>query len=451
MLSNEFISACKDFVKERSDVLGEEIEDNKKVCKYKITFYNYAVEFRYVKKESTFFKPSALYCVLYLEKNSVVYYHLTDIIPFLEHKTFRSCYFWHIENAERMKSCFKSLTATLENVTSQLGPFLLDISGLSKALFDSYKMIYNLKESDIDFSKIEDPEEYAQSFFITLQNTRDGYIFSRYCSFAPYDLLLTNKIDKALVKYKKLNQKNKLLEYEKHLVDYIENSKNEFRAFDAICDTSAARELANPLNMLKGLFVIFAISSVFFCSIFAIYNLIISIDTLVVLSAPWYLGFLCAGLCSIFGAIALAANRPFASKRLTKKERADFTSILFSKSLKRFASAAFILSFLVSVFFAFAILTANVRFYDNEIRFEDKSYSYDDIDSIYYIDARYNVYDEKIERGSYVILFDDKTSLDLDGFTSIEFTEKEVLPLLKKKGLDIRSAASEKELPWYTE
>lgn len=453
MLSNEFISACKDFVKERSDVLGEEIEDNRKVCKYKITFYNYVVEFRYVKKEANFFKSSALYCVLYLRKNSVIYYHLTDIIPFLENKTFKSCYFWHIENSERLKNCFKSLTATLENVTSQLKPFLLDDTVLLEALLNDYKMIYNLKEGDIDFSKIEDSDDYAHSFFISLQNMRDGYIFSRYSNFAPYDLLLKNKVDKALVKYEKINQKNKLLEYEKHLIDHIVHSNGrEFRAFDADCDTSAAAEkLANPLTVLIEFLIVFTVSSIFFCGIFAIYNLIISVDTIVVLSAPWYIGFLCAGLCSVFGAIAMTANHPIPIKHLSKKEITDFTNILFSKGVKKFASASFIISLLVSVFFAFAILTSNVRFYDNEIKFEGKSFHYDDIDSVYYIEARYNIYDERIERGSYVILFDDKTSLDLDGFTSIEFAEKEVLPLLKKKGFNIKSVDSEKNLPWYTE
>ena len=97
------------------------------------------------------------------------------------------------------------------------------------------------------------------------------------------------------------------------------------------------------------------------------------------------------------------------------------------------------------------ILISNVRFYDDKICFKNKNYYYDDIYSVYYIESRYNVYDERIERASYVILFDDKTSLDLDGFTSIQFTEQEVLPLLSKKGINIKSAVSEKELPWYTE
>ena len=49
-----------------------------------------------------------------------------------------------------------------------------------------------------------------------------------------------------------------------------------------------------------------------------------------------------------------------------------------------------------------------------------------------------------------MILFEDKTSLDLDGSTSVEFTEKEVLPILKNKGYDVYFADSEKDLPWYS-
>jgi len=451
VFTNEFILACKDFANKRSDVLSEEIDDTKKICKYKIEFYNYILEFRYVKKESAFFKPSSLYCVIRLRKNSVVYYHLTDIIPFLEHKTFKSCYFWHIENPERLTSCFESLTATLENITSQLVPFLSDDSILLNSLFSSYKTIYRLKDTDIDFDKIDDPKDYAQSYFLSLQNMRDGYIFSRYSNFTPYALLLKNKVSKALDKYEKLNQKHKLLEYEKHLINHIINSKNrEFSAFESSCDTSLAEKLITPLTGIIEFAIVFALSSIFFCGIFSIYNLIISINALVVLSAPWSLGFLCAGLCSVFGAITHVANKPIANKHLTKKERNDFSNILHSKGVKKFSFIIFLLSIAVSMFFAIMILISNVRFYDDKICFENKNYYYDDIDSVYYIESRYNIYGERIDRASYVILFDDKTSLDLDGYTTIEHTEKDVLPLLKNKGFDIKTVDSERELPWYT-
>jgi len=450
MFTNEFISICKDFAQKRNDVLSEELDDTKKICKYKIEFYNYIIEFRYVKKESVFFKPSSLYCVIFLRKNSVAYYHLTDIIPFLGRKTFKSCYFWNIESPERLNCCFKSLVAILENITSQLTPFLSEESILLKSLFNSYKIIYNLKDTDIDFNKIDDPEDYAQTYFLSLQNMRDGYIFSRYCNFAPYALLLKNKVDKAFKKYEKLNQNNKLLEYEKHLIDHILNSeKRKFHAFDSACDTSVSDKFMALLSGLKAFMAVFCTSSIFFCGLFAIYNLIISANTILLLSAPWYMGFLCSGLCSIFGAIAFFPYMP--NKHLTKTERQNFSNILVSKGVKKFSFVFFALSVAVSTFFAIMIMISNVRFYKDNIKFDDQSYNYSQIDSVYYIDARYNVYGDRIGRASYVILFNDKTSLDLDGYTTIEFTEKEVLPLFKGKGIKVKKADSERELPWYTE
>lgn len=450
MLTNEFISLCKKYAMTRDDVLSENFEVSKKFCKYSIEFYSYALEFRYIKKESAFFKPSSLYCVIKLRKNSIVHYHLTDIIPFLEHKTFKSCYFWHIESPERLNSCFESLVATVENVTSQSAPFLSDDTILLQALFNSYKTIYNLKDTDIDFNKIEDSKEYAQSYFLSLQNSRDGYIFSRYCSFAPYALLLKNKVDKALEKYEKLNEKNKLFEYEKHLTNHILNSvKREFQPFDSFCDTSVSEKLMSPLSVIKTFFAVFCIASIFFCGFCAVYNLIISSDTLLILTAPWNVGLLCAGVCSVFGAIALFPYIP--NKHLTKNERKNFSNILISKGSKKLSFICFAVSVLASLFFAVLMMHTNVRFYDDKIIFESKTYGYNNIDSVYRIDARYNIYGDRIERSSYVILFDDKTSLDLDGYTSIKLTEKEVLPLLRGIGFEIKYADSERELPWYTE
>lgn len=452
MFVNEFKSLCKDFALKRNDVLDETFEETKKVYKYTIVLYSYVLEFRYVIKESTFFKPNSLYCVIYLRKNSVVYYHLTDIIPFLENKTFESCYFWNIESPERLKRCFEALTSNLENVISQLPPFLLDDSILLEALFNNYKKIYNLSNKDIDFSKIEDSKDYAHSYFKFLQNRRDGYIFSRYSNFEPYNLLLKNKVNKALKKYENLNQKNKLFEYEKQLTNHILNSENfNFKTFKPDCDTSVTEKLITPLSVLLAFSIVFVISSLFFCTIFVVYNSIISINTLVVLSAPWYTGFLCSGLCSIFGALALISNKPIPNKHFNKKENKDVLDMLVPKGVKKFSIIIFAISVIVSIFFAIMMLISNVRFYDDNISFEKKTYHYVDINCVYYIEARYNIYDEKIERGSYVILFYDKTSLDLDGYTSIEYTEKEVLPLLEKNGIKIKNATSEKDLPWYTE
>ena len=120
MFTNEFISLCKEFAGKREDVLDEIVDDSKKICKYRIVFYSHILEFRYVKKESVYYKPSSLYCVVGLKKNSVVYYHLTDIIPFVGNKTFKSCYFGNIESPQRLRSCFECLVSMFEDVFLQI-------------------------------------------------------------------------------------------------------------------------------------------------------------------------------------------------------------------------------------------------------------------------------------------------------------------------------------------
>lgn len=452
MFTKEFIAICKDYAKKNDRVLDEAVDDSKKVCKYTIRFYSHAVEFRYVKKESLYFKPSSLYCVVYPNKNSVAYYHLPDLIPCLPNKSFEPCYFWLIENTDKLRRCFQSLTATLETVIGQLSFSLEEENLLSASLFSSYKTIFNLKDSDLDFTKIENRQEHTQSFFLTLQNTRDGYLFSRYSNFGPYALLLKNKINKALRKYEKLNQRGKLLDYEKSLLNHISKSnRRELVGFDPECDLLSKAEQQFPtLSLVKALLIIYPITSLFFCGCFALYRFIISANTLTVLAAPWYMGFLCAGLCSIFGAIALTTLCPLPSKRMSIQTQKEIIKITISKGLKRLVVISFALSVAASIFFTVMIMIGNIRFYDDRVAFYGKTYSYNEIHSVYYISARYNVYGDRIERGSYVILFQDHTSLDLDGSASVDVTVRDVLPILKEKGFEVQFADSEHDLPWYT-
>lgn len=452
MLTNEFITLCSAFAETRDNVLNHKSEDSKKLCRYTIEFYGYILEFRYVKKESVYYKPSSLYCLIALKKNSVVHYHLTDIIPFLEKKTFKSCYFQNIESPERLKKCFESLVSTINDVFSQIPKFLLDDTPLLKSLFESYKIIFKLKDKDIDFKKIDDKDNYAHAFFVSLQNTRDGYLFSRFSSFRPYSLLIKGQTDKALAKYETLSQKGKLLEYEKQLISYINNPENhQFSLLNDDLDSSKlSKKYMSPAAFAKAFILVFLIASLFFCGIFAVHNLLISNTTVFTLSAPWYIGFLCAALCSVFGSIALFSYMPV--KNLTKEQKSNLSKLFFQKATKRLSFIAFFLSIVVSIFFEVMIMKENVQFYNDYLKFNSNTYNYNEIDGIYHIDARYNVYGDRIKRSSYVILFKDKISLDFDGYTSVNYTEKYVLPLLKEKtGLQVKNVDSEKQLPGYTE
>lgn len=451
LFTKEFIAICKDYAKKSHRVLDETIDDTAKVCKYTIRFYSHAVEFRYVKKESLYFKPSSLYCVIYLNKNSVAYYHLPDLIPHLPEKSFQPCYFWCIESADRLKNCFENLVKTLENVLSQLANFPLEEATLSASLFKSYQAIFGLKDKDLDFSKIEDAKEHTQVFFLSLQNTRDGYLFSRFSNFSPYVCLQKNKVKKAIQKYEKLDQKGKLLEYEKSLLSHLKDPDSRVSiAIDSGCSTSVEVEKQiTGLSFLKAFLIVYSFSSIFFCGCFALYRLIISVNALTVLAAPWYMGFLCAGLCSIFGSIAWTSLFPIPNKRISIEKQKEMLKILVSKGLKRLVVICFALSLAASIFFTVMIMIPCIRFYDDRISFYGNNYNYSEIHSVYYISARYNVYGDRIERGSYVILFQDQTSLDLDGSASVDVTVRDVLPILKEKGFEVQFADSENDLPWY--
>ena len=100
----------------------------------------------------------------------------------------------------------------------------------------------------------------------------------------------------------------------------------------------------------------------------------------------------------------------------------------------------------------FALGFDSISFYENNLSLAGKYLvnreiiEYEDIENIYYLKARYNEYGEKIDRSSYVLHMKNDDYIDLDGYTSIEVSEKEILPLLN---LEVISVESERELDWY--
>ncbi len=89
----------------------------------------------------------------------------------------------------------------------------------------------------------------------------------------------------------------------------------------------------------------------------------------------------------------------------------------------------------------------NIQFYKDKMLVCDikqTEYSYNDIENIYYIKSRYNVYGDVINRSSYVIVFNNGESIDLDEWTTVKNTEKYILPILDKVPIIVES---DKDLP----
>lgn len=431
-------------------------DDTNRLCSYFLDFSLIKIEFRYVKKESVLEVPSSLYCVIHLHKNSELHYHLVDILPYLKEKNLNRCYFTAIENTGRLETAFEELTTIIDGTITEIEELAADDSEIKAKLFDSYKAFYKLKETDLDFSKAENPREADHDFLIRLQKNRDKLLLMRFSTASGYGDLLKGNTKKAVRYYKKQNAKGCLFEYEKLLLEMLTSDKNN--QLDIVSEKANSQELYNNLgrfsSYIKAFLAVYIPTAIIFCVLFALYNHVVSRDTLFVFGVPWFAGVLPAGLCSIFGAISFFAYMP--NKKISTAQRKEIIKIAVPKWVRAFTPVVFGASVAVSIFFAVILMSTNLRFYEDRISctrgdFITKhySYSYDEIDSVYYISARYNPYGERLERASYVILLTDKTVIDFDGYTSIEQTEEKAIPLLESKGFKAVKVDSDLDLPWY--
>lgn len=452
----QFLNLCEKYAQKNSAIFTEYIS-NKKRCVFKAELRTIIIEFCYVKKADIYISPGTIYCRIFLRKNSCMYYHLPEILPMIGKEDFRSCYFPFIENTTRMKLCFEQLVSILDSHISNIEKLAIEIKIDNSPIFESYKRIYKLKEKDIDFNRIEDKNEYDKVFFESLQKNRDGYLVNLFTVSSAYQSLILGDKEKALMLYKKREQKSGLLGYEKALVEFLQSDKgNDFSFMPDKClslqlgVTTAKPSLSELLLNTAITYIPFAIM---FCLAFAAAEWILSINAKFYYGAPWYGGFLVAGLCAIFGGIAL--RNPI--KRLLKGKRAvtaiEMDKLVNSKGLNVFANIVFTLVIAFSVFASFMIISSHSVFYEDTFKYTNENgiweyseYKYSDIESVYYMKSRYNDYGDKIDRASYVLEMKDGGVLDFDAFASIQEVEKTLIPFLSEKGFKVKTIDSDKEL-----
>lgn len=450
----KYISLCTAYAESKKNVLSYKAYDEKEVCRFVVVFPLVKVEFRYVKKPKSFENPNTFYCVVYLNKNSKIYYHLPDLIPYFESKDFRCTYFSAIESADRMENCFTALACVIDSNFAEIEKLALDDKVAQSALFDLYRRFYSLKETDLDFTKALIAEGFDRDFFLDLQKKRDRVMLLRFATAGGYANLLQGKKRKAVAFYEKWDKKGILFEYENQLLEFLKSADSEGFAFvPDECNSSAdIARFNSPLSGIRAGLVLFAVFAVIFCSAFALYNYIAGRDAVFTIAAPFYLGLMPALLCTIFGTIAFYGYIP--DKKFKEGKKQEMYKAVNTKATRIAATVAFAVVFVVSVLFSAMMVSCDVRFYDEEIRFatgefsvKHENHKYSEIDGVYYISARYNYLDERIERPSYLILFNDKKVLDLDGYTSVEFSEKNVIPFLEEKGFSVKRVDSDKDLP----
>ena len=185
------------------------------------------------------------------------------------------------------------------------------------------------------------------------------------------------------------------------------------------------------------------------CGLTVLGNGFLSRGTVFFYGMPWWFGMLLAPFPAVL------AYAVFQKKFLVWMKRQDEVEFAAMSEeghpiLSRILRVLLIASVIGCLGFTVYMLDMNERFYpDHGVCLGDEggkvAFSYSEIDSICYIESRYNVYGDRVNRGSWVIVLENGVCLDLDGNASRKQQEQLIQTLFAEypqKQLD-----SDRDLP----
>ena len=420
------------------NALHSEYKSDHKDSIYTMTLDKVKIEIVYHKKKSIFIPISTLYCKVYVDRDSEVYYHLPEIIGFLNNKDFRCCYFPYIENIYRMNNCFQQLFEILNDTILYIGNMNHD---------EKYKLFEFQKDFLIKAFEISE-DEYEGTFERRFYDK--NYYPYRFTCFDGYLDFLNNDYDKSIIKYEKVQKKDVLCAYESQLMEYMQHNQS----YDAIPLDCYSRKNVDPYikgtKEFKELFICTLIFSIPTCLlgvlILFVYQYFMSKNTIVCFGCEWYWGILLGLLPGLFGGLEF---RRVILNLLKKNQYLEYDDIINGEFTNKLARYSFIASLIFSIFMCSVFMADITRFYDDyfdiagEDLFSHVIYEYKDVEDVYYLKTKVNDDNEIIDHGFYVFYMKN------DDYVDLVLNEEKielVLPLLNK---EIKVVESNKDLEWY--
>ena len=451
-LEKVFLTRCEEYAK-KLNALGTKTTSEKKTTFFSIILPSIKIQLIYSKKRSAFDLPSTIFARVYLNKNTNHFYHIPELLAFLGIDDYRACYFPYIESEERMDYCFDALTEVLDSHIADFEKIVTTFrhEEMRRYQFECIKGMYSLKEEDYN-----EPDIYIKMLemgesmtFLHRQTIFDAY----------YNLCCGNR-EEAIKKYEKLLSKNLLFDYEKRLLEYIKNPENA--DFKPITDECFSYKDAKPYIMGSNIFsfksLLFALGvtlPVFLIAPFIVEK-VMSGGAIAHYGAPWWVNVLFGIVAAVTVTMGFADNINKLVGDEKVKTRVKYRQILESKLSKditevifRSFSAILFVFVIVLSLFTTSVYDTYIKTPNDDNPFTSTQIHYEDIEKIYYMDARYNIYGDRIDRPSYVFILKDGTIFDFDMVNTAEETERDILPLLEKYDLEIIKVDNHKEIPGY--
>lgn len=445
-LKKDFLHLC-DGLKTRPDVLYTEAAENKKDCVFTMYLRAIRVELVYCWKWETLAPPSVLYCRFYLSKNENLFLHLPELIAHLGTEDYRACYFPYIENTQRMEFCFRALMALVDDYIPHAEKIVQ--SGNAEQLMKSWfeRNYFDTEAESATTLEYDDPDE--RQYMIRINYTFESLMVGRHTDFGPYEAFLLGNWEKALKKYRK-QEKRGLSAYERGLIRFMEDPKN--RGFQPMPDECFAlpayKAFKRPTKDLLGMGVAWIPCAVVLCGITAVINAVLARGTLYHFGMPFWSAAVFAGLPGVFGYLTFQQH---IWGLLGRKKDQDFYSMMDNHpGINKFAALITALCVIFSLWACIGLPQLSARFYDTYAVCSleepgDLRFDYDQVEAVYYIRGRYNEYGGFVNRGSYVLVLDDGTCVDLDGQAGKKDQKKLIEDLLGE--YEVIVVDSDRDLP----
>ncbi len=444
MVNEELIAACQDCVEEFAqavDALETTVDRTKKRVIFTVVGRLYKLEFVYTIKAKTLCPPSTLFVRVYPLKTRLLYLHLCELMAVDD---LRCTYFPYMESPDRVRVCFAALRDVLETYLPVVETLALDAEAYDRMLRDHQASI--LEYASIAPEKVPTEAEEQAEFWRTWTDFYERFaLVGTYTTDRAYLAFVRGDLKTARRLYEKRAAKNRLGLLDGRIVAFLRTPAAEtYSPAPAEClpifegnELNEGKQEGAQIFATAGvLYVILLVVCLLlaFCCYGAMGRGASYVPTSYVMSALLPL------LPAVFGGIAL---RPWVLHHVIKKERERLQavdSLINSKGMYRFVQVLTAVCLIACLWLSAVFCLSATRFYADRMVYDDAenfpflhgvTYEYADLEKVYYIEGRYNVYDEYIDRGSYVLVFTDEQVVDLDGSLSVSQTAEHVLPLLQ--------------------
>ncbi len=446
---------CADAFGKQIGALDAYVSEEKRNVVFTLVTNLSKVEFVYTLRNRVLCPRSTLFVRIYPIKTRPLSMHLYELMA---KDDFRCTYFPYIESPQRMRACFAALSDILREYLPVVERLVMDQDAYDRAWADKQQAIMTtakLKGESIP----DDPQEQAAYWSYWGEFYEDFAQLIFFTNNNAYAAFLSGDAQKARKLYKKRADKGDLQEYEERLYAFLQTPAAEgYEAMPPSCaGILAGRDYANGKDEGKVLFITGSLC--YFAALLVI---------LLIAGAAYLFGgdtvyypidlvflFILPLLPAAFGSVGLrrVVMRYWLKKQGERLLEQD--AIANSRAINRVSMVLTVLSFALVLFFGCVFIFATPRFYCDRMVYDDAakfpflnpvSYSYKELERVYYIEGRYNEFDEFVDRGSYVLFFSEGRVIDLDTSITEEGAREHVLPLLEPYAGEVQTFASDRDL-----